>query len=61
MAQTKATSRTGETPDAKSARMAKEIPERIAAARQAAEAVYGVVKPASEHKASRRPKARAAE
>lgn len=48
MSQTKLTSRTGETPDAKSARMAVEVPERIAAQRKAAEKVYGVVKPADE-------------
>lgn len=48
MSQTKLTSRTGETPDAKSKRMAVEVPERIEAQRKASEAVYGVVKPADE-------------
>jgi hypothetical protein len=48
MSQTKLTSRTGETPDAKSKRMAVEVPQRIIDQRKASEAVYGVVKPADE-------------
>lgn len=42
------TSRKGESPDAKSKRMAVEVPERIRAQREASEAVYGIVKPADE-------------
>lgn len=40
----------GETPDAKSKRMAREVPERIAAAREAAREVYDVVQPADARK-----------
>jgi hypothetical protein len=54
MAQTKLVSRTGESPDEKSKRMAVEVPERIATAREAARAVYDVVKPASERTRTRK-------
>lgn len=50
MTQTKVTSRTGESPDEKSKRMAVEVPARIIEQRKAAEAVYGVVKPADQHR-----------
>jgi hypothetical protein len=58
MSQTKLTSRTGETPDAKSKRMAVEVPQRITEQREAAEAVYGVVKSADEHRKARASKAK---
>jgi hypothetical protein len=51
--------RIGETPDDKSKRMAKEVPERIIAQRKASEEVYGVVKPADEHRKSRSSKSKA--
>ena len=53
MAQTKLTSRTGESPAEKSARMAVEVPARIRTAREASGAIFDVVKPASEHRAAR--------
>lgn len=46
-----------ESPDAKSKRMAKAVRERIAAAHEAAAGVYGVVKPADEHRKARASKA----
>lgn len=42
-----------ETPDAKSKRMAKEVPERIRTTREASAPVYDVVKPAAEHAKSK--------
>jgi len=50
MSQTKLTSRTGESPDEKSKRMAVEVPARILEQREASRAVYDVVKPAEEHR-----------
>lgn len=45
---TTAKTRIGETPDAKSKRMAEAVPKRIAETAKAAQAIYGVVKPADE-------------
>jgi hypothetical protein len=42
-----------ETYDEKAKRMTKVLPERIAAAREGAAEVYGVVKPAAEHAKAR--------
>lgn len=54
MTTTKVVSRTGETPDEKSKRMAKEVPARILSTREASAAVYDVVKPASEQRPPQR-------
>ena len=53
MTQTKVVSRTGETPDAKSKRMAVEVPKRITDQREASKAIYDVVQPADVHRAAR--------